>query len=111
MILMIIGISILLISSSYKSVIYKIFNDYEEECYQYKIHYWNETYCSSSIGLGDWKNTNEEYPCCDDNKFNFTWDNGTKGETRWCMGSPFDKTFLDFTDECDVYHLVRKNAN
>ena len=102
---------IVLVSGSYRPLVYRIFNDYEEECYQYKIYYWNETYCNISMWGSEYKNTNinEEYPCCNNETSEFTWGNGTKYESRWCYGFPFNKTFQKFTDECDVYHLVRKN--
>ena len=102
---------VLLVAGSYRLNLFTLLNEYKEECYQYKIHYWNETYCSSSMGLGDWKNTNKENPCCDNETFNFTWGNGTKSESRWCMGSPFNKTLWNITDECDTYHLIRQNKN
>ena len=101
---------ILILGASYKPLIYKIFNEYEEGCYSYKIDYWNETYCKSTIFGTDYKNTNEEHPCCNNETYELNWGNGTKDVGRWCSGFPFNKTFWEFTDECDVYHLVRKNT-
>ena len=83
-------------------------SQYEEECYMYKIYYWNETYCSNTMTGIDYKNTNEEHPCCSESVFPSSWSNGTEFEHRWCFGIPFNKTQWEFTDECDKYHLVRK---
>ena len=109
--LIIIGLLIVIVftlGNSYKPLIYKIFNDYEESCLTYKIYYWNETYCTSTMYGIDYKNNNEEHPCCGNETFELIWSNGTKSMSRWCSGIPFNKTLWEFTDECDVYHLVRK---
>lgn len=84
-------------------------SQYEEECYEYKIYYWNETYCKSWWDYyGDWKNDNQERPCCNKETYDFIWGhNGTEDESYWCNGFPFNKTFWKFTDECSKYHLVR----
>lgn len=100
---------VILVAGSYKLNLFTLLNEYEEKCYQYKVNYWNETYCESSIGLGNWKNTNEERPCCSNESSTSIWGhNGSEHEYYWCMGFPYNKTFWKFTDECAEYHLVRK---
>lgn len=90
-------------------------NEYEEECYEYKVHYWNETYCKNlwtfSFNPPDesvYKNTNENHPCCSNDTFNMTHDNGTVEEFGICMGTPFNISYSNTTDECIKYHLVKK---
>jgi len=96
---LIIGMCILLLLATGAGYRFYL-SQYEEECYQYKIYYWNETYC---MGLGDFDGieypayNNGSYPCCDNSS-----------RFMWCLGIPFHKTLWRFTDECAKYHLVRK---
>lgn len=103
---------VLLITSimaiSNKDKILLLLEDYEEECYEYKIYYWNETYCTSSWDNSDWKNVNEERPCCSKESAGIRiLENGTEQKIYWCFGFPYDKEFWKYTNECAKYHLVR----
>lgn len=93
-----------------KDKILMLLGDYEEECYEYRIDYWTETYCKSDYGYSDWKNDNEERPCCSNSFYTTTLEDGTKEEMYWCLSYPYEKTFWNVTDECIKYHLVR-NVN
>jgi hypothetical protein len=84
-------ILILLIGGSYKPLIYKIFNDYEEECYEHE--WYNFTYC----------------PC---GEFNFTFNNKTK-VVCMCGGgfnsiTGWETVRLPNESNCLKYHLVRE---
>ena len=101
-------LALLLVAGSYKLNLFTLFNEYEEECYEYKIYRWNETYCNSLMGGGVYKNTNIERPCCNDKPSKSIWGhNGSENIYYWCIALPFNKTFWKFTNECIKYHLVR----
>ena len=88
---------ILLIGASYKPLIYKIFNDYEEVCYWYRIDTitevkccdWSTGYCVDMFNETH-KSQFEDINCNDHlfwNRVNKTWEN--------------------VTNVCLKYHLVR----
>jgi len=82
-------ILILLIGGSYKPLIYKIFNDYEEECYEYK--WYNHTYC----------------PC---GEFNFMLNETNITGCMCGLGyaiTGWETIMLPNESKCLKYHLVR----
>ncbi len=86
-------------AGSYKPLIYKIFNDYEEECFIYEMIEKTTRQCYGDL-------------------FNFTFNNVTQ-EMCWAMDGGLgwktisgwkNITTLEPTDNCLKYHLVRKNG-
>ncbi len=99
-ILLLILISLfILIGGSYKPLMYKIFNDYEEECYQYRIDtiieekccdWTTNGYCVSMFN--ETHKYKDDYWTCDEFAF---WNRE-------------NKTRLNISNVCLEYHLVRK---
>lgn len=99
-ILLIILILILLIGGSYKPLIYKIFNDYEEECYEYEwydspncIGYW--TWIGYERINESWYEINLTEPVC-------------KCGDWYPTGGCLRTIRLPNESKCLKYHLVRK---
>lgn len=87
--------------SSYKSLIYKILNDYEEECLEYKIDSWIETYCC------DWTRNNYCYKMINKTHSDYSY----LSCDELVFWNVINKTVYNTTNVCLKYYLVRKSPN
>ena len=99
-VILILIIMILILGASYKPLIYKIFNEYEEECYGYE--WYDSPSCSgywTSIGYeninGSWHEINLTEPVC-------------KCGALYLPGGCLGTIRLPNESKCLEYHLVRK---
>lgn len=93
---------VLLIGAGYKFSL----SQYQEECFEYKIVYYNQTYCE---GIGDFKGlkipayNNQSLPCCEEGGRILLGNTSIK----YCFGMPANETLWKYSNQCAKYHLVR----
>ena len=103
-IILIIGLVVILLTgASFNGFLYKLFNEYEEACLEYKYEDIVVPYCLSNMGI-------KGYPAIIYNETHNNCCDRTVGNI-FCVHHLGDKITSNKTNECEIYHLIRFREN